>query len=270
MRTVTSTMTLKFATLVLTGVIILLGAGYCLAIYSHRLEPASAKERDHRVLENDAILVTTSVDLSVLPPELRRAPVSFRVDPLPDDDAQYWKCAINGELSKYNQNSLSRSLREVRVVKRLSFSGIEAGGTVYNGIVWISIESSVGPNEPSVIRALLHHEVGTAIFHSLKEFDIDEWEESNGMPYSGISPIYLAGKSRHPLAVASIDLLQAGFVTEYSRSMLLKDCSTIHQYLMTCTPTEISCLSDKFPRLGKKFRLWQRLMVSQGLVIDDN
>lgn len=142
---------------------------------------------------------------------------------------------LNLFLNKYPEELLSEAVKEIYVCNEFKFRGAYIGGNAYNEEQILVIAFNTNElNTPDYwywMERLFHHELSHLIYHKfIKNFNQKKWKKENGVNYYSNK---VSRKYTNTDVALDTNLLQHGFINQYSRHNIKEDFAVYAEYMFT-------------------------------------
>lgn len=167
-------------------------------------------------------------------------------------------------LSKYPKEVISNNLSDIFLLGTLEFNGKSYGGTYMDSAIYVSTGGFYIHSDSSLL-GLMHAEFSSILFHNYK-FPLEEWETVNKPTWRYLgSGFDMLG--RPEIYDQTDELLQNGFLQEYSQATLEEDFNKFVEWTFT-KPERLRKLASKYERVRKKYELLIKFYESIDAKID--
>jgi hypothetical protein len=140
---------------------------------------------------------------------------------------------VKKALAKYPSAVLKKNLKKVYVLKKLSFYGVEYGGTNTKDVVYIADKGLSQNYTDEFIERIFHAEFSSILLDNYpKALDQKEWAAINGKDFHyGAVNGYEAIKAGKDSELFDKKILEFGFLNEYAMSTLENDFNSFAKNL---------------------------------------
>jgi hypothetical protein len=233
------------------------------------LSRASAADVGHYIDPYTGVRIAWLPETDMFPPGWLTPEINAKGEPLPDGEIVRSLRIVRRGMSKYPVKCLMNNLERVYVVGKLSYSGIEAGGT--NGIkrVYLSNAGLEAGYTDRFIEESFHHEFSSVFLENHHDlFPETEWLRVNppGFKYGG-DPVQAVKDNKSSLELDPAYLAK-GFMCQYGTSDLEDDFNTLVEKMFLGGP-EFWDLVGKYPGIRKKTLLTIRFYHSMNPVFTE-
>ncbi|MGE0001786.1 MAG: hypothetical protein AB7F50_06570 [Fimbriimonadaceae bacterium] len=157
--------------------------------------------------------------------------------------------------AKYPEGFLDRDLKRVFVLRRISFYGLDYGGTNSLDTVYVTNDGESNGYTDEFLEGAFHHEFSSILLRNhIGEFDLSAWRQANppGFKYgNGGTEALRSGKAS---TKPSDETMAIGFVSQYSQASYEEDFNMVAESLFM-GPKSFWSAVDRHPVLAKKVRL---------------
>lgn len=162
---------------------------------------------------------------------------------------------VRRAFSKYPPNFLERDLKRVFVLRRISFYGLDYGGTNSLDTVYLANDGAANGYTDEFLEGAFHHEFSSILLRNhMDKFDLEAWRASNppGFKYGagGTEALRTGKASTKP----SEEAMASGFVSEYSQASYEEDLNMVAESLFMGS-ADFWAAVERHPALAKKVRL---------------
>lgn len=193
---------------------------------------------------------------SIFPNEWQQSPINAKGEGLLVTEIKRCKLITSKALSKYPKTMLTKNLKGVYWIKRMSFYDVEYGGTNSNDAVYLANDGLKLGYTNNYLEQTLHHEFSSILFRNFPSYlDTTGWKAANldcdyNDPEDGVGAI------RNNASSQDIDtsLCRQGMLTQYAMSSLENDVNSFAQNLFCPSPGFWKAV-DEYPRIRQKTSL---------------
>jgi hypothetical protein len=157
--------------------------------------------------------------------------------------------------AKYPPGVLERSLQSVYVLRRITFYGLDYGGTNSNDTVYLANDGTANGYSDAFLEGAFHHEFSSIVLrNNMPKLDIAAWKAANpaGFTYgAGGTAALQAGRASTEMTDA---MLEQGFVSQYSQASLEEDFNMVAECLFMGRK-QFWAGAAKYPSIAAKARL---------------
>lgn len=163
---------------------------------------------------------------------------------------------VKTALAKYPAAVLKKNLKKVYVLKKLSFYGVDYGGTNTKGVVYIANKGLSKNYTDSFIERVFHAEFSSVLMNSYpQDLDQKKWAEINPKDFQyGAVNGYEAIKAGKSSEDFDKKILEIGFLNEYAMSTLENDFNSFAKNLFYAEDNFWSIVEGN-SRLSEKLEL---------------
>ncbi|MCC6402962.1 MAG: hypothetical protein IT207_03040 [Fimbriimonadaceae bacterium] len=162
---------------------------------------------------------------------------------------------LKAAFAKYPDGFLERDLKRVFVLRRISFYGLDYGGTNSLDTVYVTNDGTANGYTDGFLERAFHHELSSILLRNhMQDFDLTAWRAANpgGFQYGeGGTDALRTGKANTQL---NEEAMAAGFVSQYSQASYEEDFNMVAESLFM-GPKEFWAAVDRHAALAKKVRL---------------
>jgi hypothetical protein len=209
-----------------------------------------------RIRQEFGVRVHVNFDpASYFPANWRSAPRSANCVQIEPGAATQLKKLIPCFLAMYPRALIAGSLRDIYLLKSMSFYGLKYGGTNRGDSIYITCRGDGHGERDLFLLAGMHHEFSSILYRNYG-FPAQEWSRINesGWRYIGSGKDLLG---RLDLFEVTEDLLSKGFTSVYSQASLLQD---VNMYVFSVIHDEALLVSAgaRHKRVKQKLDLLTR------------
>jgi len=203
------------------------------------------------------VIIRFDYDENSFPSSWLEAPISGTGESLAAGEKKRSRAVIIRALNKYPPGVLRDNLKEVYVLRSISFYNVGYGGTNSNDIVFLTNNGILQGYTDTYIEQTFHHEFSSILYRNFPLL-LNEvaWQEANPPGFDYKDPENGVGAIRNNESSQEIDtaLCRLGFLTQYALSGMENDINTIAQNLFVPSPG-FWHIVDTYPLIAKKTRL---------------
>jgi hypothetical protein len=195
---------------------------------------------------------------SIFPTEWQKSPISATAEPIDVSEVERSKNVTVKSLKKYPEALLTKNLKAVYWLKKMSFYDVGYGGTNSTNILYLTNDGDVNGYTDRYLEQTLHHEFSSILLRNYFSFlDTGAWRNANEGRFDYNDPEEGVGAIRNNASSQDLDsvLCKRGMLTQYALSSLENDLNTFAQNLF-CPTKEFWLLVKKYPRIKKKVQLF--------------
>ncbi|MEZ5163167.1 MAG: hypothetical protein R2688_05340 [Fimbriimonadaceae bacterium] len=211
-----------------------------------------------------SVPIRFDVNAQMFPSEWRDDPIKATAIPIHEGKNTSSLQAIENALKLYPETLLRKNLREIYIVKSLSFYDLPYGGTNSLDQIFLTCELENPTDSAEFLKQALHHELSSILLRNYPEyFDRKAWDKSlpTTFQYTGSGKDSVANGASN--TNYNPDLMRNGFLTQYSQSSLEEDFNMIAEGMMSGRG-EFWQAVDHYPKVKAKadavIRLYGRLV----------
>jgi hypothetical protein len=160
--------------------------------------------------------------------------VNAEIQPLCRDEESRVEDILSRAFSKYPAELLRTCLDKVYVIKTMKFYGLPYGGTNYRHSVYLADDFSDPYFTDSYIEQVFHHEFSSVLIRYFNAFFAHQkWVSVNPPSFrygNGGADAIRKGQASMDL---DPDLIEQGFLSQYSTASLEEDVNVFAQFLFT-------------------------------------
>ncbi len=195
-------------------------------------------------------LLRWRVDASTFPRKWSRRGVDVRATPLPPARRARAEAWLAAALAVYPAGLVERHLRSIHLLERLSFRGVQAGGSNARRRIYVVVPR--GRAARAYFERVVHAEFSSVLLRLRPElFDQAAWLRGtiSGFRYGASG----AAAVRHDLADARPTdwTLNQGFLYEYGMSSVENDFNSYAGFLFT-HPERLAAFAAQYPGVAHK------------------
>ena len=206
-----------------------------------------------------SVSIRFDVNPEMFPEEWRKAPINALAKPIIVSKNALSLQAIKTALTVYPESVLGKNLREIYVVSSLSFYELSYGGTNSLDQIFLTCELETTKDATEFLQQALHHELSSIFLRNYPEhFDRKAWNSvlPRNFQYTGSGKDALANGASN--TNYSSELMEEGFLTQYSQSSLEEDFNMIAEGMMSGR-SEFWKAVDRNPKVKAKANLVIRM-----------
>ena len=179
-------------------------------------------------------------------------PISATGSQLPYEEVERVLPLIDQFLSAYPSRIIDKDLKSIYLVSELTIYGKEFGGTNSWAGIYIKSQGVEKGYSDVFLRGLMHSEFSSILMRNYT-FPELKWSRVNrvGFQYSGDGTEALG---RRGLYSNDSQLLQDGFLVQYSKSSMENDFNMMSGWLFT-RRDELKNLASRYPKIDAKMKL---------------
>lgn len=203
------------------------------------------------------VRIVSGYNKNIFPPDWQNEPVSATGKQISASELNRTKQVVIKALKKYPGSLLSLTLKNVYLLKYMSFFNVEFGGTNSTDAVYLSNDGEQNGYTDAYIEQTFHHEYSSILFRDYPSLiDTLSWKKQNerGFDYNDPENGVGAIRQNESSQGLSTELAKKGMLTQYAMSSLENDINTIAQNLFRPVP-EFWRIADSYPRVQNKVKL---------------
>lgn len=194
----------------------------------------------------------------IFPTNWLEAPISAHVTPMDSAERERVKQIVQKQLDLYPERVLSGNLRNIHLLGKMEFYGVEYGGTYSGYDIYLTSRGIKSGYTDDYLKRLVHHELSSLLWNNHPGLlDQESWKESlpEGFTYQGDGlKAIKAGKFSTEY---DTQWHQQGFLSEYGTASLEEDFNLFAEGLFSGELAFWKAV-DQYPRLRSKMILTVR------------
>jgi len=201
-----------------------------------------------------SIRVAFSYSPAIFPLEWQQSPISGEASIIENGERMRCKLLTIKALDKYPADVLKLNLKSVYWLKKMSFYGVEYGGTNSNSAVYLTNDGANLGYTDNYLEQTFHHEFSSILFRNYPSlFDSIAWKSVNEKSFIYNDPEDGVGAIRNNASSQDLDtaICRRGLLTQYSMSSIENDVNTFAQNLFAASEGFWD-LMTKYPRIRMK------------------
>jgi len=197
--------------------------------------PAAIAQDQHKAGTEDTKIIYKA-DKKIFPCKWRNKRTNPEFSLLAEDEIPRMQEVLRNSLAKYPAGLIKKNLKNIYVLRKLFFFGLEYGGTYYKRNIYITNNGIENAYTNDYLEGTFHHEFSSVLLRHARKTDKTAWTGSNppGFTYGGGG---VEALRTHEISLTlDSTLFEKGFLNEYSLASFEEDFNCYAEYIFRNDP----------------------------------